>query len=90
MRSNARADSSIAPCVSAACTAKPSTFDRSNPGTSTSETNVLGEYPAERRAERHLLPPEGLELQMLLKARGRLVAGDDVEELSLTGILQHL
>ena len=71
------------PCVSAARTAKPSTLERSNGGTSIGAATSCASTRAERRRERHGLGRERREIEMPRKARARFLGRDHFEELLL-------
>ena len=81
-----RGVSSIAPNVSFACTAKPSTLERSKPGTSTSAKDILCEDPVQCFAERHDFLAKRREPEVFAESGGGLVPGDDIEELGLAGV----
>ena len=74
---------SLAPAVSAARSAKPSTPERSNGGTSIGATRSRGEHAAERIAERDRLGGKRREVEMLREALARDLRRHDLEELLL-------
>ena len=80
-----RGVSSIAPNVSFACTAKPSTLERSKPGTSTLGHDIVGEDAVQCVPERNDFLAERREPEVLAEPGRRLVARDDVEKLGLAG-----
>ena len=75
--------SSLAPTVSAARSAKPSTLERSNGGTSIGATTSAPARGRARRASGTRLGGERREIEMLLEARARLLGRHHFEELLL-------
>ncbi len=84
-------DASLAPTVSAARNAKPSTLERSNGGTSIGAvTSCASTRPSDAR-ERDALRRQRRKIDMARKPRARLFGGDDFEELLLPrGAADHL
>ena len=80
---------SLAPTVSAARSAKPSTLARSNGGTSSGAITSCASTRPSACGERDALAGKRREIEMALEARARLLGGDDFEELLLPRGLAH-
>ena len=74
---------SLAPSVSAARTAKPSTLERSKGGASTAATTSAASTRVERRRERHRFRRKRLEIEMLFEAGARILGRQHFKELLL-------